>query len=195
MTIGRNSKTVMFIRDNRFLIDDYESPLPIAYRLTKPLKIGRVHNGHGAYKFVLTEVALDPDDNYELNIPDYYKYFDKDGNPIVISTDDRLKQDPVMPVVTPPRYCSIECDERVVYNSLGETEFTAYFSGVRDGETPVPLWNIECDFTDKLLVREDGNSIYISSTNKKLTNKSFTLSVEADDFEKTSIIVEIKALI
>lgn len=190
MTIGRNSKTVKLGRDNRFLIDDYESPLPIAYRLTKPLKLGKVHSGRGAFKFVLQEVPLDPDDNYELNIAEYYKYFEKDGTPKVISSEDRLK----IEQQTLRRYCSIECDERAVYNGLDPTMFTAHFSDEEDEQILTPEWEIECDFLDKLTVEQDGNAIYISADNKALTNKSFVLSMYAGQYEKTSITVQIKAL-
>ena len=75
MTITRNDMTVKFGRSNRFLIDDPESPQKLAYLLTKPLKLAGVYNGKGYYKFVLQEVTSTQDDNQELGIAEYYKYF------------------------------------------------------------------------------------------------------------------------
>lgn len=74
MTIARNDYTKNFTRACRFLIDDPESPLKLAYALTKPLKLGWSFNNKGCYKFVLQEVNSTSDDNIELGIADYYKY-------------------------------------------------------------------------------------------------------------------------
>ena len=78
MTIGRNKETVKFGRENRFLIDDPESPLMLAYLLTKPLKLGWSYNNQGCYKFVLQEINTTDNDNQELCIADYYKHFPKE---------------------------------------------------------------------------------------------------------------------
>ena len=75
MTIARDEHTVQFNRGCRFLIDDYDSNTVLAYRLTKPFKIGGVYNQKGVMTFVLTEVNTEDDDNFELHIADYYKYF------------------------------------------------------------------------------------------------------------------------
>ena len=80
MTISRNDQTKLFNRSNRFLIDDPESPLMLAYALTKPLKLGWSFNNKGVYKFVLQEVNSTSDDNMELCIADYYKYHQGTGN-------------------------------------------------------------------------------------------------------------------
>lgn len=58
MTIARNDGTVKFARDMRFLIDDPDSKLKLAYLLTKPLKLGGTYNKCGVFKFVLQEVTL-----------------------------------------------------------------------------------------------------------------------------------------
>lgn len=78
MTIAKNEDTVKFSRESRFLIDDPESQIKLSYLLTKPLKVGMVYNTDGVYSFVLQEVVSTDDDNHELGIADYYKYFQKD---------------------------------------------------------------------------------------------------------------------
>ena len=74
--LARNKETVKLGRINRFLIDDIDSPHPIAYLLTKPLKLGS-YQERGCFKFVLQEVTETDDDNIELRIADYYKHFPK----------------------------------------------------------------------------------------------------------------------
>lgn len=78
MTIAKNEDTLKFCRESRFLIDDPESETKLSYLLTKPLKVGWVYNTDGVYSFVLQEVVSTDDDNHELGIADYYKYFHKD---------------------------------------------------------------------------------------------------------------------
>ena len=79
VTLPRDEYTVQLGRGVRFLIDDYDSPSVLAYRITKPFKIGGVYNGQGAMSFILTEVNTEDDDNIELHIADYYKYFPREG--------------------------------------------------------------------------------------------------------------------
>ena len=77
MTIGRNDDTKHFSRGMRFIIDDEDSQTKLSYLLTKPLKVGKVFNNLGVYSFVLQEVVTTDDDNLELGIADYYKYYGK----------------------------------------------------------------------------------------------------------------------
>ena len=77
MTIARNPETVKMNRLHRFIIDDTQSARPLAYQLTKPLKLGWSYNNQGAYKFVLQEVTTTDNDNLELGIADYYLHFPK----------------------------------------------------------------------------------------------------------------------
>lgn len=88
MQIARNKYTVKFDRESRFLIDDEDSPHKLSYILTKPLKVGALYNGRGVFKFVLQESTATGDDNHELGIADYYKYFTKDGLKIPIVEED-----------------------------------------------------------------------------------------------------------
>lgn len=82
LSIARNSHTVRLNRESRFLVDDEDSPHKLCYQLTKPLKKGLLFDGKGVFKFVLQETTATGDDNHELGIADYYKYFQKDGTEI-----------------------------------------------------------------------------------------------------------------
>lgn len=100
--VARNKHTVALGRENRFLIDDPESPHKLAYILSKPFKTGLVYQGTGTFKFVLQEVTATEDDNHELGIADYYKHFPKDNKegipPEEKKEDERdLDVDPVTP--------------------------------------------------------------------------------------------------
>lgn len=82
ITLPRDEYTVKLNRTFRFLIDDYDSDNVLAYRISKPFKIGGVYNGHGAMNFMMTEVNIEEDDNLDLHIADYYKYFPRKGEAI-----------------------------------------------------------------------------------------------------------------
>lgn len=75
VTIARNHDTAKLNRESRFIIDDPESTRPLSYLLTKPLKLGMAYGENGVFKFVLQEVTATGDDNFELQIADYYKHF------------------------------------------------------------------------------------------------------------------------
>lgn len=77
LTISKNEFTTKFDRTSRFLIDDSDSSVKLSYTLTKPLKVGNVYNGTGVFQFVLQETVTTEDDNQDLCIADYYKYFPK----------------------------------------------------------------------------------------------------------------------
>lgn len=91
MTIARNEYTLKFNRECRFLIDDPDGETKIAYLLTKPFKLGGVYNGQGVYKFVLQEVNSTEDDNQELGIADYFKYFPRE---ICVDPSKGIRIDP-----------------------------------------------------------------------------------------------------
>lgn len=100
MTIAKNEDTVKFDRESRFLIDDPESQIKLSYALTKPLKVGWVYNTEGVYSFVLQEVVSTDEDNHELGIADYYKYFPKDtsstqpdGDESIIDPGNNIDED------------------------------------------------------------------------------------------------------
>ena len=75
ITISKDKYTLEMGREDRFLIDDYASDGVMAYRLTKPFKLGRSYGDDGVVCFVLAECNTEDDDNLELHIADYYKYF------------------------------------------------------------------------------------------------------------------------
>ena len=66
LTLAKDEYSIQLNRNNRFLIDDYDSKNVLAYRLTKPFKLGGSYNGEGVLNFVLTECNTEDSDNIEL---------------------------------------------------------------------------------------------------------------------------------
>lgn len=75
LTLPLDEETIKLNRNDRFLIDDYRSPNVLAYRLTKPFKLGGSYNGEGVLYFVLQECAVEDTDNLKLHIANYYEHF------------------------------------------------------------------------------------------------------------------------
>lgn len=86
VTLPKDSETLALGRDARFIIDDYDVPNPLAYRLTKPFKLGGSYDHDGVVIFVMTECNTEFDDNLELHIADYFKIFPR-TTPIVLEDD------------------------------------------------------------------------------------------------------------
>ena len=76
--LPRDEETLKLNRKNRFLIDDYDSPNTLAYRLTKPFKLGGSYNNNGVLAFVLTECNTEDTDNFEQHIANYYTHFPRE---------------------------------------------------------------------------------------------------------------------
>lgn len=93
LTIPRDEYTIRLNRENRFLIDDYDSPNVLAYRLTKPFKLGGSYNGRGVLYYVLQECNTEDTDNFDLHIANYYDYFPR-SNADAPTHDDAIETNP-----------------------------------------------------------------------------------------------------
>lgn len=93
--------------------------------------------------------------------------------------------------------CSIDYSNNLIYVGLDPCVFVARFTDEYGNEASgvTPEWEIDCDFTDSLNIEYLDNSVSISVTNKKLVNKSFELSLSAPGYEKSTVVVKIKALV
>lgn len=81
LTLPKDKYTIRLNRDARFLIDDYRSPNVLAYRLTKPFKLGGSYGDGGVLYFVLQECNTEDTDNLELHIANYYDHFPRGQEP------------------------------------------------------------------------------------------------------------------
>ncbi len=78
ITVAADSETTLLDRKNRFIVDAAGTSEPLAYRLSKPFKFTHNYGDTGTYTFVLTECNREEDDNIELRIANYYRYFPRD---------------------------------------------------------------------------------------------------------------------
>lgn len=75
VTLPKDEHSLRLNRESRFIVDDYGSDSVLAYRLTKPFKLGGSFDEDGVLRFVMYECNTEDDDNLELHIADYYKCF------------------------------------------------------------------------------------------------------------------------
>lgn len=96
LIIAKDNYTIRLNRDDRFLIDDYASPTVLAYRLTKPFKLGGSYDNKGILNYVLQECNTEDTDNFELHIANYYDHFPREGNNCIpdVPSEDDSQNDP-----------------------------------------------------------------------------------------------------
>lgn len=80
ITMAKDEYSADINRETRFLIDDYDSDNVLAYRASKPFKLGGTYYGKGVYTFVLAECTTEDTDNFDLHIANYYKYFPREAH-------------------------------------------------------------------------------------------------------------------
>ena len=93
LIIAKDQYTIRMNRDDRFLIDDYASPNVLAYRLTKPFKLGGSYDNRGILSFVLQECNTEDTDNFELHIANYYDHFPRKENDCIPDVPDDSQDD------------------------------------------------------------------------------------------------------
>lgn len=71
VTIGKDEDTIELNRGIRFLIDDGDVEMPMAYQVTKPNRFFNITNGDGVFRFILNEVVLTDNDNVKERIADF----------------------------------------------------------------------------------------------------------------------------
>lgn len=92
ITLSMDRETSRLDRENRFIVDVAGTSESLAYRLSKPFKFTHNYGDTGTYTFVLTECNREEDDNIELRIANYYRYFPRvDGADIPAPPDPERK--------------------------------------------------------------------------------------------------------
>lgn len=71
VTVGKDEDTVELSRGMRFIIDDSDTDNVLVYEITKPNRLFNSFEGHGVFRFILTEVNLTDADNIKERIADY----------------------------------------------------------------------------------------------------------------------------
>lgn len=76
--IPKDADTIELDRGMRFIVDDSDVHNPVVYEITKPHRLYSDYSDKGVYegvfKYIFTEVQLQPEDNVELGIANYYDW-------------------------------------------------------------------------------------------------------------------------
>lgn len=92
LTIPKDNYTSKLDRNVRFIIDADDTDDHMAFRLTKPIRVGATFGDDGIYAFELTECNTEDGDNFELRIANYYDHFPKpNADNTTITTDTHGK--------------------------------------------------------------------------------------------------------
>lgn len=160
------------------VVKDTSNPL-IVYKLTRSDSALYNYSDSGYFQILVTQDEKHDEDGY-------YVVGDKGywicGEPEIPKNE--------IPVLS----CEIICESFEIYNGFDEGIFTAVFYDDNGNiVNAVPTWGVDGDGAELLVVDYVGNSIHISANNKKLTNKSFELTLSSDGYKPVKAIVEVKA--
>lgn len=162
-------------------VTDCDTSKPvITYELTRSDSILYDYQDSGHYEFMAYQDEQHEDDGYYMIDGKGYWLC---GKPFIENKTALLSS-------------KIECDSLEIYNGIDAGIFTAKFFDENGDVIEVnPHWSIDCDFVEQLNIEYVENSICISANNKKLINKSFELSLNAEGYETASITITIRAFI
>lgn len=167
-----NNETKKLRRGMRMFIDNNKS-YPTPYQLTRIDTVTDVYGDHGVISAIFSESQLNDNDNVELFLCDYKE---KKKNEVNTSR-----------IVSNSNYLVVEYKKGTTYIAeflLNDEELD---------ESVTPIWDIVCDFKDKLFIEEKDNSITISTNNVSLIGRFFTIKLSCNkvEYDETSMVVEV----
>lgn len=180
---------IRFIVDRRCKV--YESEMPedtevltgkklLVYEATRSSNALYDYQTHGYTEFMMSQdEQRETDGYYKINGKGYWLA----GTPNT-QTETDITVSNIVPI------------QDTLYIGVEPASFSAVFKNENGEEdaTITPNWTINCDFADKLNVEYVGNLIMIDTDFSSLSNKSFELSLGADGYTTTTVIVSIKML-
>ena len=152
----------------------------ITYKITRVDSVLYDYINGGLFQLLVTQ-----DEQHETD-----GYYTVDGNGYW------LCYEPAEPDSEEPRSCKIIYDSDEIFNTLDAGIFFARFYDSEGVEVEaVPTWSITGDLDELLFVEAMDNSISIAANNKRLINKSFTLTLSCDDYTSDSITFTVRPFI
>ncbi len=148
LIMPKDDETVKIHRDQRFIIDDYDSAQisdPLVFKVTKENKILGVDGDHSLFSFIIAEgSSFNPViDNRELMIADYYNKVPKYELDIVTLPNIEINLNSSLQIQVIAKKNDVEVDEDVVYMSLNtdiaEVSDGGEVSGLSLGETTIKV--------------------------------------------------------
>lgn len=196
ITIPDDDISLMLRQNMRFVIDrrckiyekqisedvtkDTSFPL-ITYDITRVDSVLYDYQGSGLFEFMVTQ-----DEQHET---DGYYVIDGKGYWLCYEPAEKEEEHKLT--------CKIIYDDDVVYYDLEPAVFIAKFYNESCEEVSgvTSEWLITGEQNELLDVTNIGNDIEIEANNKKLLNKSFTLSLSADGYEPDTVIFTVRAFL
>ena len=159
---------------------DTSFPL-ITYDITRVDSVLYDYQGSGLFEFMVTQ-----DEQHET---DGYYVIDGKGYWLCYEPAEKEEEHKLT--------CKIIYDDDVVYYDLEPAVFIAKFYNESGEEVSgvTSEWLITGEQNELLDVTNIGNDIEIEANNKKLLNKSFTLSLSADGYEPDTVIFTVRAFL
>lgn len=187
MTVGARKKVLMIpfsekcrslLRDKRIMLVDNNDDITV-FKIVEIDTLTYVYNGHGYIAVTIEEDVLNVEkDNLRLYICDYIERENPNIPPIF--------QDPETEIVT--------YDSSILLGySLGTT-LTAIFTP--ESEDLVPVWTVNCNDMDKVIVKDEGYSINIYVSDKSMLGEfiSVTLSEESGKYPSNTVELEVVSI-
>ena len=196
ITIPDDDISLMLRQNMRFVIDRrckiYEKQIGeevtritsfplITYDITRVDSVLYDYQDSGLFEFMVTQ-----DEQHET---DGYYVIDGKGYWLCYEPAEKEEEHKLT--------CKIIYDDDTVYYDLEPVVFMAKFYDESGEEVTgvTPEWIITGDLNELLDVTNIGNDIEVEANNKKLLNKSFTLSLSADGYEPDTVIFTVRAFL
>lgn len=192
ITFPCDDETLMIKDGQRFIIDKrcelYEKAFDnnikkdtnknlLVYQVTRMSNILYNYEDCGIIDLIASQdEQRETDGYYVINNNSYWLC---DGDDIVINKNQILS-------------VKIDYTTSFIYCGTAAQKFTAKFYNLNNEEIQVEhTWTVDCDFMSDINVSEDGDSIYISTSNPKLINKKINLILQGAG-ETTTLLLTIK---
>ena len=186
-----DDNTVAIRSPQRFMLDKNYSN-PISYIVTQNDTVTCNYGTKGIVVVTLLEHPVNKEiDRIDLGICDYKELndFAKDN-----SNDNENGSSGSENVIK----SVIEYKSKIIKSGGNAQTFVARFYDNKNNEVAdvIPKWNIMCDFSDKLIVKEFDNKIMISMDDDNFVDDDFKLTLSDDNGNyQSSVIVTIKSLL
>lgn len=183
VTLPYDENTVILKHPQRFFLDK-DSEHPTSFMVTQNDTTSYNYGKKGLVKVTLLESPHNADkDRFDLGICDY---IDK-SDVITNNANDKFVSKSV-----------ISYDTLVIKSGGSAQTFTGNFFDKNGKEIVdlIPSWNIICDFSDALLVKEVGNQLIIGINNDNYVDEEFKIVLsDIEGNYSSSLIVKVESLL
>ena len=189
ISLPDDDESLMIRQNDRFVVDrrcriyekefgenvvfDTSKPV-ITYEVTRVDSVLYDYQDSGLHQIMMTQDEQHKDDGYYV----------VDGNGYWLCGAPNSSIEGQSPLT-----CEILCEDTTIYNGIEPVVFIPKFYD-EDGNACLgiePEWSIDGEYSELLNVEKEDDTIIVSADNKKLLNHSFTLTLSASGYNKTSM--------